>query len=103
MIGDFNPLSLRKDAGFLWENFLFIERRKLFANNQKVFPSYFWRSYSGAEVDYIEKVTNKNMEAFEFKYSGNALSKGAGSFVNEYNTQVKLINKNNYLEFIQTI
>lgn len=102
LIGDFNNLSLRKDSGFLWENFLFMERRKLFANNQQKLSSYFWRSYSGAEVDYIEKVTNKDIEAFEFKYSGNTLSKGANSFVSEYKTAVKLINKDNYLEFIQT-
>jgi len=102
LIGDFNPLSLRKDAGFLWENFLFIERKKLFANIQRSVSSYFWRSYSGAEVDYIEKVTNKDIQAFEFKYSDNVLSKGAGSFVSEYKTAVKLINKDNYLKFIQT-
>ena len=35
LIGDFNALSLRSDAGFLWENFLFMERRKLFANTCK--------------------------------------------------------------------
>jgi len=102
LIGDFNNLSLRKDSGFLWENFLFMERRKLFANTQKNLSSYFWRSYSGAEVDYIEKVTNKDIQAFEFKYSGNTLSKGAGAFTNLYKTGVKLINKDNYLEFIQT-
>lgn len=102
LIGDFNAPNLRKDAGALWENFLFVERKKLFANNQIGSSSYFWRSYSGAEVDYIEKVTNKDIQAFEFKYSDDALSKGAGSFVKEYKTQVKLINKDNYLEFIQT-
>ena len=102
LIGDFNSLSLRKDSGALWENFLFMERKKLFANTQKNLSSYFWRSYSGAEIDYIEKVTNKDIQAFEFKYSGNTLSKGTNSFVNEYKTAVKLINKDNYLEFIQT-
>jgi len=51
-------------------------------------------------VDYIEKVANKDIAAFEFKYRGNALSRGASSFVNEYNTAVKLITKENYFEFI---
>ena len=100
LIGDFNALALRKDAGFLWENFLFMERKKLFANTQKSVSSYFWRSYSGAEVDYIEKLTNIDIQAFEFKYSGKTLSKGANSFVGEYKTAVKLINKETYLEFI---
>jgi len=103
LIGDFNPVELRSDIGFLWENFLFMERRKLFANFEKSVSSYFWRSYSGAEVDYIEKVVNTGIQAFEFKYSGTALSRGAGSFSNEYNTPVKLITKENYLKFLQAI
>jgi len=103
LIGDFNPLELRSDIGFLWENFLFMERRKVFANFEKSVSSYFWRSYSGAEVDYIEKAVNTGIQAFEFKYSGTALSKGAGSFTNEYNTMVKLITKENYLKFLQVI
>jgi len=103
LIGDFNPVELRLDIGFLWENFLFMERRKLFANLEKSVSSYFWRSYSGAEVDYIEKVVNTSIQAFEFKYSGAALSRGAGSFTNEYNTEVKLITKENYLKFLQAI
>lgn len=102
LIGDFNPLVLRSDFGFLWENFLFMERKKLFANTQKNLSSYFWRSYSGAEVDYIEKTTNKDIQAFEFKYSGKTLTKGASSFASDYKTGVKLINKDNYLGFIQT-
>ena len=100
LIGDFNPVELRKDLGFLWENFLFMERRKLYANSQKSLSSYFWRSYSGAEVDYIEKVVNKDIQAFEFKYTGNALSRGANSFISKYNLAVKLITKENYFEFI---
>lgn len=100
LIGDFNQVGLRADVGFLWENFLFIERRKLFANVGKSASSNFWRSYSGAEVDYIEKATNKGLRAFEFKYGTGSLSKGAGSFTNDYKISVKLINTENYLEFI---
>lgn len=99
LIGDFNPLNLRKDAGALWENFLFMERRKLFAKYEKL-AFYFWRSYSGAEVDYIEKIASKDIYAFEFKYSGNTLSKGANSFTKGYKTLVQIINKDNYLKFI---
>lgn len=100
LIGDFNPVELRRDLGFLWENFLFMERRKLYADSQKSITSYFWRSYSGAEVDYIEKVANRDIQAFEFKYMDNALSRGTNSFVNEYGIKVKLITRENYFEFI---
>ena len=101
LIGDFNSLDLRTDAGFLWENFLFVERKKLFANKAMVVTSNFWRSYSGAEVDYIEKVTNEEFKAFEFKYGSGGLSRGAGSFTSEYGTKVQLINQENYLDFIR--
>lgn len=100
LIGDFNPVELRRDLGFLWENFLFMERRKLYSNSQKTCTPYFWRSYSGAEVDYIEKVASKDIQAFEFKYTGNILSKGVKSFVKEYGIKVKLITRENYFEFI---
>lgn len=101
LIGDFNPIGLRADAGFLWENFLFIERRKKFANAGKSVTSNFWRSYSGAEVDYIEKAANEKLRAFEFKYGTGALSKGAGSFTNDYGIPVELINTGNYVDFIR--
>lgn len=100
LIGDFNSLDLRDDAGFLWENFLFVERKKLFANKAMIVTSNFWRSYSGAEVDYIEKATNEKLKAFEFKYGRGSLSRGAGSFTREYGTKVQLVNQGNYLGFI---
>ncbi|MDP4010655.1 MAG: ATP-binding protein [Candidatus Roizmanbacteria bacterium] len=103
LIGDFNSLELRADTGALWENFLFIERMKLFANTGKSVISNFWRSYSGAEVDYIEKTPNKDTGAYEFKYSYGTLSRGASSFSGKYGLPVNMISRENYLDFIRTI
>lgn len=100
LIGDFNQVELRADIGSLWENFLFIERMKHFANKDQLLQKYFWRSYGGAEVDYIEKSPSVEMKAFEFKHKTGSLSKGAKSFTNEYKSKVFLINKDNYLDFI---
>lgn len=100
LIGDFNPVAIRSDAGFLWENFLFLERMKAYANSQKRVSHYFWRSYSGAEVDCIEKDQMENLKAYEFKYQDKSLSKGAGSFSKQYGIKVKLINQENYLDFL---
>lgn len=101
LIGDFNSIGLRTDAGILWENFLFMERKKLFANTEKSISTNFWRNYSGAEVDYIEKPTSGKLKAFEFKYGNGSLSRGASSFTSNYGTKVQLINKENYLNFIR--
>lgn len=101
LIGDFNPVAIRSDAGFLWENFLFIERMKVFANNNKPFVYNFWRSYGGAEVDYIEKPQDSIIKAYEFKLKANSVSRGAHSFLKQYGIKVKLINQDNYLQFIR--
>ena len=57
LIDNFQPLALRTDTGALWENFLIIERRKRNAYWQHFANTYFWRTYTGAELDYIEKQT----------------------------------------------
>lgn len=101
LIKDFNPLNLRADIGHLWENFLIMERLKSYANIGKPISYNFWRSYAGAEVDYLEKALDKNLEAFEFKYGDHNLSKGIVPFTKEYKTKVTLINQNNYLPFIK--
>lgn len=101
LIGDFNPLAIRKDIGFLWENFLFIERMKMFANLQKSASLYFWRSYGGAEVDCIEDLPSQKIVAYEFKYSDNRISRGAASFTKQYGVKVRLITIKNFLDFIQ--
>lgn len=100
LTSDFNSLEVRKDLGFIWENFLFIERRKMWANKGDKVDVNFWRSYGGAEVDYIEKRMGKEQAAFEFKYSLSKLSKGAGSFKDLYGVSVSLINKSNFTDFI---
>jgi len=101
LIGDFNPVNVRKDLGALWENFLIIERIKLFANQGHQPHFHFWRSYGGAEVDYLEWLVDpKKIQAFEFKSGQTKLSKGAKLFAQEYNFPVKLVNQTNYLEFI---
>lgn len=102
LIGDFNNPSIRNDLGAMWENFCIVERMKGYANkNQELVHYNFWRSYDGAEVDYVEKSYNDVLTAYEFKYQGDQLKKGAYSFTNAYQTEVQLINSDNYLEFIQ--
>lgn len=101
LIGDFNTLTLRADVGALWENFLVIERLKRFANEAKMVHYYFWRTYGGAEVDYLErKATSADLRAFEFKYGTGKVSRGAQSFTRSYHIPVALVNRENYLDFL---
>ncbi|HJW89276.1 MAG TPA: ATP-binding protein [Anaerolineales bacterium] len=100
LIGDFNDLSLRPDRGALWENFLLIERLKAYLNQGHSVQSRFWRTYGGAEVDYIEETGAGRIEAYEFKYGSAALTRGADSFTKTYAAEVQLVNQENYLDFI---
>ena len=67
VIANFNELNMRNDKGQLLENFLIIERLKkqsyspIYANN------FFWRTWSGKEVDFIEEREGK-LFGYEFKW-----------------------------------
>lgn len=100
LIGDFNDLSIRPDRGAIWENFLIIERLKAYSNRNLSVQPRFWRTYGGAEVDYLEEAGAGQIRAFELKYGSSTLPRGAASFKNTYGVDVKLINQDNYLDFI---
>lgn len=99
LIGDFNELEVRKDQGSIWENFLIVERWKLYANLGKSIQSRFWRAYSRAEVDYIEESNLEDLKAYEFKLKA-IKARSGNTFTNEYGVDVKVINKDNYFDFI---
>jgi uncharacterized protein len=62
-----HTLDTRDDRGALWENFCIAERLKFLTYNHHQVSSYFWRTYSQREIDYIEEADGK-YKAFEFKW-----------------------------------
>jgi predicted AAA+ superfamily ATPase len=68
LIRNFNSLSLRNDQGALWENFCILERLKINQKNQKLVNTYFWRTYTQQEIDYLEE-SGGTIKGFEFKFS----------------------------------
>lgn len=101
LIGDFNDLSLRPDRGAVWENFLVIERYKHYLNQGRWAQGRFWRTYGGAEVDFIEEGQAGEIRAYEFKFGALELGRGADAFSRAYDSPVRLVNQENYLDFIQ--
>lgn len=100
LIGDFNDLSIRPDRGAVWENFLIVERLKAYYNRGSSMMCRFWRTYNGAEVDFIEESGARNIRAYELKYGSASYGRGAESFRRSYDVEVKFINQENYLGFI---
>lgn len=70
LIGNFQSLAGRNDAGALWENFFFMERRKLIDTLRTGTQTYFWRTTGSnpREIDFLEVLDGK-IEAFECKLS----------------------------------
>jgi len=97
IIHNFNPLSMRNDVGALWENFLISERIKKNHYAHPYAKSYFWRTVSQQEIDYIEEC-NGEIKAFEFKWNKKKKAKKKTSFSNSYQTDVTVINSSNFRE-----
>lgn len=96
LVGDFNPLNVRGDGGAMWENFLVMEKVKRNANAGSRVRPYFWRSYNGAEVDYLE-VGEGRIQAWEIKGGERTnLSRGARAFTANYGVTVNLVNRRDY-------
>ncbi len=99
LIQSYNTLNLRQDIWVLWENFLIIERLKYLRNNNIYRNTYFWRTYNQQEIDYIEEYDSK-LFVYEFKYSKDK-AKIPTIFLDTYKeSEFKLVNKDNYLDFV---
>lgn len=99
IIGDLSPFVLRQDKGALWENFMISERKKWLNLHQPLVKSYFWRTTAQQEIDYVE-VSAERITAFEFKWAETKKAKLPKSFANAYDSDFKVVNKDNFREFI---
>lgn len=81
IIKNFNPLSLRQDTGALWENFLLSERMKTNHYSGQWVNSWFWRTHSQQEIDYIEEYEGR-LHAYEFEWNPSAKVRFPKTFLN---------------------
>jgi uncharacterized protein len=99
LIENFAPIDLRHDIGALWENFLVTERRKKMAYQQLFGQSYYWRTYSGAELDYVEE-RDGHLLGFEFKWK-NTKTKAPASWSETYvGATFEVVHRENWLPFV---
>ena len=99
IINNFNDLEYRNDLGQLWENYIITERVKYLSYNKVFADTYFWRSYSQQEIDWIEEKNGK-LSAYEIKYQKKKVKIPAQWGQSYKNSDFKVINKGNYLDFI---
>lgn len=99
IIGQFNDVENRNDIGEIWENFIIIERIKRNSYKGNYFNCYFWRTYDGKEIDWIEEGDGK-VFGYEIKWKKESVS-FPEDFTKSYpNSKNEVINKDNYLDFV---
>lgn len=100
VIAQFNPLNLRQDVGQLWENFIYIERLKKTSYEGFYGNRYFWRTYEGQEIDFIEEIES-TLTSFEAKWSTNKSNRVPKQWKKEHpESPLTFITPDNYLSII---
>lgn len=99
IIGNFDDLNFRPDLGQLWENYLIAERIKYLSNNKIFAQTYFWRTYSQQEIDWVEEIDGK-LFAYEMKFKNKKVKIPPQWQKNYENYDYQVVNKDNYLDFI---
>ncbi|MBU2052329.1 ATP-binding protein [Patescibacteria group bacterium] len=67
LIRDFRETGLRQDSGGVWENLILAELEKKRLLEHRHYNFYFYREYSGREIDLIIEDYQKNYTALEIK------------------------------------
>lgn len=100
VIANFSDITSRLDAGALFENFIISERMKHNAYSAKAPHTYFWRTKTQQEIDYIEE-WNGHLTAFEIKWNDKAKAKEPKIFKEKYaNSSFEVITPNNMEDFL---
>lgn len=102
VIGNFNPIDLRTDKGALWENFLISERIKQIEYKQSLARTYFWRTQQQQEVDFVED-NGGQIFGFEFKWHKKKNQKLPKTFTETYKAVTKIIDIENFREFVKIV
>ncbi len=98
IIENFAMPDKRVDVGALWENFIIAERIKRNAYLRAHLNLYFWRTYTGAELDFVEQGAGK-LSGYEIKWK-NKKAKVPKTWIESYEeSDFNVINFENYQEF----
>ena len=100
VINQFNPLKWRSDVGQLWENFVIVERLKKQAYRQIWSNNYFWRTWDGQEVDWVEERGGK-LFGYEIKWSPKQKPRPPRAWLGTYaNASWQLVTSENFWPFV---
>lgn len=99
LIDDFTLPAKRPDIGHIWENFIISERIKRNRYKRLHLSSYFWRTYTGAELDYVEQGSG-TLSGYEIKWADKIVKIPKSWKENYPEADFQTINVKNYQEYI---
>jgi predicted AAA+ superfamily ATPase len=99
LVKDFRELDLRPDKGGVFENFIVSELEKKRRNNKAQTSMYFYREYSGQEVDVVLEDYQKIYTCLEVKTS----SKGRSKDIFPLEHSFEIVNTANYFKSIDNL
>ncbi len=100
LIGNFASTDIRNDIGSLWENFIVMERLKYLSYHHFQDNIYFWKRYSGAEIDIVEQ-RNGKLYGIEIKWKKYCKQAPKSWTENYPNGEFRCINKDSFFEVLQ--
>ena len=100
VIGNYQMAENRMDTGALFENYIVAERLKKLRYGKSYAKSYFWRSKTKQEIDYVEDVDGQ-LYAVEIKWNPNRKAVLPPSFAKAYgDVDFKVVTRENYESFL---
>lgn len=100
IIGQYNLLDSRNDIGALWENFIVAERLKKRSYTGIYGNIYFWRTYDGKEIDYVEE-RDGGLFGFECKWTMQKKDRPPKKWLESYpDATFELVTPENYIDFV---
>lgn len=95
VISQMNTIEMRNDMGPLFENFIISERLKKLQYDRSNAKSWFWRTQTQQEIDYVEEANGKFI-AVEIKWNPKAKVKFPAVFSENYKSKTEIIHPDNF-------
>jgi len=99
VIGMFNPLKLRDDAGRIWENYIMTEMQKHREYQRRSARFYFWRTYDKKEIDLVVEEGGKLL-GYEIKWKQSRVTPPKDWSENYPQATFEVLQQDNYLNYI---
>ncbi len=103
-LDQFSDLNTRRDSGLLIQSAVFQELLKYRAQSFSCFDIYYWRTYGGAEVDFVLYFNENKVIPIEVKYRNiqrATVTRSLRSFIEAYSPKKAIMITKNYIARIK--